>query len=329
MASTPTPDTALSDPGHHGRPAHGRHPRKRRAGRAPGGSRLLDGLNPQQREAVEYRGQALLIVAGAGSGKTSVLTRRIASLLETREAWPSQILAITFTNKAAAEMRERVQALVGQAAEGMWISTFHSACVRILRREAENFGFTKNFTIYDSADSRVLIKRIIKELDADASASPRPTSPAKISKLKNELADVEQLRPQREHRTTRTRPCSCRSSARTPGRSPARTPSTSTTSSARPSTCSARSRRSPPLYQHRFRHVLVDEYQDTNHAQYALIRELTRPPQPLERRRTSIADGQRRHRSPSSATPTSRSTRSAAPTSATSSSSSATSPARR
>src|SRR6478609_6317153 len=130
--------------------------------------RLFAGLNPQQREAAEYRGAALLIVAGAGSGKTSVLTRRIAGLLQTREAWPSQILAITFTNKAAAEMRERVQALVGQAAEGMWISTFHSACVRILRREAEHFGFTKNFTIYDSGDQRALLKRLVKEHEADA-----------------------------------------------------------------------------------------------------------------------------------------------------------------
>src|SRR6187431_424757 len=119
---------------------------------------LLAGLNPQQREAVEYRGQSLLIVAGAGSGKTSVLTRRIAGLLQTREAWPSQILAITFTNKAAAEMRERVRALVGDSAEGMWISTFHSSCVRILRREAENFGMKQSFTIYDSQDSRALIK---------------------------------------------------------------------------------------------------------------------------------------------------------------------------
>src|SRR4051812_36558576 len=110
---------------------------------------LLAGLNPRQREAVEYRGQALLIVAGAGSGKTSVLTKRIAGLLQTREAWPSQILAITFTNKAAAEMRERVHSLVGQAADHMWISTFHSSCVRILRREAENFGFKQSFTIYD------------------------------------------------------------------------------------------------------------------------------------------------------------------------------------
>src|SRR6187402_2278195 len=117
---------------------------------------LLAGLNPQQREAVEYRGQSLLIVAGAGSGKTSVLTRRIAGLLQTREAWPSQILAITFTNKAAAEMRERVRALVGDSAEGMWISTFHSACVRILRRQAESMGMKQSFTIYDTADSRAL-----------------------------------------------------------------------------------------------------------------------------------------------------------------------------
>ncbi len=130
---------------------------------------LLAGLNPQQRAAVEYRGQSLLIVAGAGSGKTSVLTRRIAGLLSSREAWPSQILAITFTNKAAAEMRERVRSLVGKdATEGMWISTFHSACVRILRRQAEVFGMKSGFTIYDTADQRALLKRIIKELDADA-----------------------------------------------------------------------------------------------------------------------------------------------------------------
>ena len=130
---------------------------------------LLEGLNPRQREAVEYRGQALLIVAGAGSGKTSVLTRRIAGLLSTREAYPSQILAITFTNKAAAEMRERVEHLVGQhAAEGMWISTFHSACVRILRRQAEAMGYKAGFTIYDAADSKALVKRLIRELDADS-----------------------------------------------------------------------------------------------------------------------------------------------------------------
>src|SRR3954454_21560775 len=132
-------------------------------GTAPGGApvpdeELLAGFNPQQREAVLYRGPSLLIVAGAGSGKTSVLTRRIAGLIQTGEACPSQILAITFTNQAAAEMRERVQSLVGGAAEGMWISTFHSACVRILRRQATVMGMTQGFSIYQSADSRALIK---------------------------------------------------------------------------------------------------------------------------------------------------------------------------
>ncbi len=135
---------------------------------------LLEGLNGPQREAVTYRGQALLIVAGAGSGKTSVLTRRIASLLRTREAYPSQILAITFTNKAAGEMRERVHQLIGQKADGMWISTFHSACVRILRREAEQFGFTKSFTIYDSGDSRASSSASSRSTRATRSASPPP-----------------------------------------------------------------------------------------------------------------------------------------------------------
>jgi len=152
---------------------------------------LLAGLNPPQREAVTYRGPALLIVAGAGSGKTSVLTRRVASLLRTKEAWPSQILAITFTNKAAGEMRERVGQLIGDRAQGMWISTFHSACVRILRREAEQFGFTKSFTIYDSGDSRALLKRLVKEHEADAYGLTPAGAQSRISKLKNELSDAE------------------------------------------------------------------------------------------------------------------------------------------
>jgi DNA helicase-2/ATP-dependent DNA helicase PcrA len=248
------------------------------AGTAPefGDSPLLEGLNPQQREAVEYRGPALLIVAGAGSGKTSVLTRRIAGLLYSREAWPSQILAITFTNKAAAEMRERVQQLVGGQAEGMWISTFHSACVRILRREAENFGFTKSFTIYDSADSRALIKRIIKDLDADAFGFTVSQAMGKISKLKNELQDVESyarganfndpaermfLEIFREYTRSLTR-ANAFDFDDLIGQ-------TVYLFRAFPQVAA--------LYQRRFRHILVDEYQDTNHAQYALIRELTKP----------------------------------------------------
>ena len=242
-----------------------------------GSDPLLDGLNPRQREAVLYRGPALLIVAGAGSGKTSVLTRRIASLLQGREAWPSQILAITFTNKAAAEMRERVQAIVGNAAEGMWISTFHSACVRILRREAEHFGFSRNFTIYDSADSRAVLKRIIKELDADTMGFTVSKAAGKISKLKNELADIESYARGANFNdpaevmfveifrkyTERLNQANAFDFDDLIGQ-------TVYLFRAFPHVAA--------LYQKRFRHVLVDEYQDTNHAQYALIRELTRPP---------------------------------------------------
>jgi len=123
---------------------------------------LLEGLNPEQRKAVLYRGSALLIVAGAGSGKTRVLTHRIAHLLATKELWPSQILSITFTNKAAAEMRERVESLIGQSAEGMWIRTFHSACLQILRREAERLGHDSNFTVYDSGDTTALLRRLLR-----------------------------------------------------------------------------------------------------------------------------------------------------------------------
>jgi DNA helicase-2/ATP-dependent DNA helicase PcrA len=242
--------------------------------------RLLDGLNPQQREAVLYRGQSLLIVAGAGSGKTSVLTRRIAGLLQTHEAWPSQILAITFTNKAAAEMRERVGALIGrEAAEGMWISTFHSACVRILRREAENFGFTKSFTIYDSADSRALLKRIIKELDADTLGFTVSSVAGKISKAKNELSDVESYArgvnfndPNEAGFVEIFRRYSDALSRANAFDFDDLIAQTVYLFRAFPHVAA--------LYQRRFRHILVDEYQDTNHAQYALIRELTRPVKP-------------------------------------------------
>ena len=239
---------------------------------------LLDGLNPRQREAVEYRGPALLIIAGAGSGKTSVLTRRIAGLLQSREAWPSQILAITFTNKAAAEMRERVGALVGQQAEGMWISTFHSACVRILRREAENFGFTKSFTIYDSADSRALIKRIIKELDADTFGFTVSQASGKISKLKNELMDVESYA--RGANFNDPNEVMFLEIFRRYTQELARANAFDFDDLIGQTVYLFRAfPQVAALYQRRFRHLLVDEYQDTNHAQYALIQELTRPVQ--------------------------------------------------
>src|SRR5690606_28967874 len=240
---------------------------------------LFEGLNPQQLEAVQYRGQSLLIVAGAGSGKTSVLTRRVAGLLQSREAWPSQILAITFTNKAAAEMRERVEAIVGETARGMWISTLHSACVRILRREAEHFGFTKNFTIYDSADSRALIKRIIKELDADAFGFTVSSVSGKIPKPKNELQDVESYARNANFNDPAERVFA--EIFRTYTRELARANAFDFDDLIGQTVYLFRAfPQVAAIYQRRFRHILVDEYQDTNHAQYSLIRELTRPIEP-------------------------------------------------
>lgn len=243
---------------------------------AEGQDDLLAGLNPQQLEAVTYRGPALLIVAGAGSGKTSVLTRRIASLLRGREAWPSQILAITFTNKAAGEMRERVAGLIGDAARGMWISTFHSACVRILRREAEQFGFTKSFTIYDSGDSRALIKRLVKEHEADAYGLTPASVQGRISKLKNELSDAESYARQANMSDPTERIFVELFADYQKQLQKANAfdfddliGQTVYLFRAFPQVADT--------YRRRFRHILVDEYQDTNHAQYALIHELTRP----------------------------------------------------
>src|SRR5690606_39784066 len=152
---------------------------------------LLDGLNPQQREAVVHAGGPLLIVAGAGSGKTRVLTHRIAYLLATGRARAGEILAITFTNKAAAEMRERVEGLVGPSAGRMWVSTFHSACVRILRREAAHLGLRSSFSIYDAADSQRLITLVTRELNLDPKKYPARGLSNRISDLKNELIDPE------------------------------------------------------------------------------------------------------------------------------------------
>src|ERR687883_854885 len=152
---------------------------------------LLAGLNPPQREAVMHGDGPLLILAGAGSGKTRVLTHRIAYLLYTGRARPGEILAITFTNKAAQEMRERVELLLGRSTRGMWVMTFHSACARILRAEAPRLGYTRQYTIYDAADSRRLVKRCIDELGVD----PKRFTPAavqhQISGAKNQLRDAE------------------------------------------------------------------------------------------------------------------------------------------
>ncbi|KAM9861491.1 ATP-dependent helicase [Leucobacter sp. BZR 635] len=248
---------------------------------ADGTDPLLDGLNPEQRRAVVARGPALLIVAGAGSGKTRVLTHRIAHLIREKEAWPSQILAITFTNKAAAEMRERLGALLGSGVEGMWVSTFHSACVRILRREAERFGYVSGFTIYDSADSRALLKRIIKELDADTYGFTPANSSAKISKLKNELTDAKDYASTANVSDPRERIFAEIFTMYEQELKRANAfdfddliGQTVQLFRAHPDVAA--------IYQRRFRHILVDEYQDTNHAQYSLIRELTKNVEPAE-----------------------------------------------
>ena len=236
---------------------------------------LTLGLNPQQQAAVVHEGSPLLIVAGAGSGKTAVLTRRIAYLLQHRGVAPWQILAITFTNKAAAEMKERVSQLVGPEAGRMWVATFHSVCVRILRQQAQLVpGLNTNFTIYDSDDSRRLLGMIAKDLNLDLKKFTPRTLANGISNLKNELIGPNEAltNAERTHNPFETTVAKVYVEYQ------------------------RRLRQSNALdfddligevvrifqehsqvtdyYRRRFRHVLVDEYQDTNHAQYELIHTL-------------------------------------------------------
>ncbi len=232
---------------------------------------LLSGLNPQQAAAVIHSGTPLLVVAGAGSGKTRVLTRRISYLMARRNIRPFEILAITFTNKAAGEMKERVSELVGPIAKSMWVSTFHSACVRILRIEAHRLGYSNNFTIYDSADSQKLIALVCKDLNLDPKRYPPRQFASTISNAKNELlgpadylnstsnqyeqicADVYSLYQKRLGQANAMDfDDLIMKTVEVIQRFPE---------------VKARLRS-------RFRHILVDEYQDTNHAQYMLVKEL-------------------------------------------------------
>lgn len=233
---------------------------------------LLDGLNDQQRAAVLHSGGPLLIVAGAGSGKTRVLTHRIAHLIAERGVRPGEILAITFTNKAAGEMKERVEALTGsRAAASMWVMTFHSACVRILRREGSRLGYPSGFSIYDQTDSQRLMALVCRELDLDPKRYPPKSFSHQVSNLKNELIDydsfAERAGTEQEKRLSEAY----------------------TLYQRRLHEAGAMDfddlimltvnllQLYPDVAEHyhrRFRHVLVDEYQDTNHAQYELVREL-------------------------------------------------------
>jgi DNA helicase-2/ATP-dependent DNA helicase PcrA len=232
---------------------------------------LLEGLNEQQREAVVHAGSPLLIVAGAGSGKTRVLTHRIAHLLAARHVHPGQILAITFTNKAAGEMKERVASLVGPRAAAMWVSTFHSACVRILRRESKRLGFTSSFSIYDAADSKRLMALVCRDLDLDPKQYPPKSFSAKVSNLKNELVDEETFADQADTPFEKKL-----AEAYVLYQSRLREANALDFDDIIMTTVNLL-QAFPDVAEHyrrRFRHVLVDEYQDTNHAQYTLIREL-------------------------------------------------------
>ena len=248
-----------------GQPGSGAAPTEVGADRV---ERLLAGLNPPQREAVEHSEGALLVIAGAGSGKTRVLTHRIAYLLATGEARPGEILAITFTNKAAAEMRERVGELIGRSVRAMWVTTFHSACARMLRVDAERLGYSRGFTIYDQSDSLRMLKRCLRELGVDPKRYPPRAIHSKISGAKNQLVDsdmyaemqgsvfeevVAEAFPLYEKRMLEANAMDFDDLL-------------VRTVNALELFEDVRER-----WRRTFRHVLVDEYQDTNHAQYRLL----------------------------------------------------------
>ena len=249
---------------------------------------LLDGLNPEQRAAVVHEGSPLLIVAGAGSGKTRVLTHRIAYLLAARDVAPHEILAITFTNKAAGEMAARVAALVGPRARAMWVMTFHSACVRILRREARRFGYPSSFSIYDQADSQRLMALVCRELELDAKQFPPKAMAAQVSNLKNELIDYETF-------ASRAQTAREKALAEAYGEYQRRLLEAGAMDFDDLIMVTVNLFQALPevaeQYRRRFRHVLVDEYQDTNHAQYILVRELVSGGAPLFSGRTERAAG--------------------------------------
>jgi DNA helicase-2/ATP-dependent DNA helicase PcrA len=273
----PQPDPDAADPAR----------RTRRVRLAVDPDTLLESLNPEQRAAVTHAGSPLLIVAGAGSGKTRVLTYRIAYLLAHGGAQPGQILAITFTNKAAGEMKERVAALVGPRGRAMWVSTFHSMCVRILRAEAKTLGIKSTFSIYDQADSQRLMTMVCRDLDLDPKRYPARVMAAQVSNLKNELVDAETWAGKAgsglekvlaeaytlyQRRLTEAHALDFDDLIMT----------TVNLLQAFPATAEH--------YRRRFRHVLVDEYQDTNHAQYMLIRELVGTPAEAAEKRTVDGD---------------------------------------
>jgi DNA helicase-2/ATP-dependent DNA helicase PcrA len=239
--------------------------------RGPTRDELLEGLNEPQRAAVVHEGAPLLVVAGAGSGKTRVLTRRIAWLISERKAHPGSILAITFTNKAAAEMKERVEHLVGKRARIMWVSTFHSACVRILRKEIDKFGYKSNFSIYDAADQKRLMTLVCKDLDLDPKRYQPNAVLHWVSNHKNELRDADEATKDAQNKLEETYAAAYTLYQRRLREANALDFDDLIMMTVHLFQTFPEVRET---YRRRFRHVLVDEYQDTNHAQYALIHQL-------------------------------------------------------
>jgi DNA helicase II / ATP-dependent DNA helicase PcrA len=233
---------------------------------------LLSGLNPQQQEAVAFAGAPLLVVAGAGSGKTRVLTRRIAYLMARRGVKPYEILAITFTNKAAGEMKERVTELVGPIAKSMWVSTFHSACVRLLRQEVERLGYSSSFSIYDSADSQKLIQKVCETLNLDSKRYPPRQFQNAISNAKNELQTPYEFlsKATNQYDTITADVYTLYEKRLKQANAMDFDDLIMKTVEVLQKFPEAKAR-----FRSRFRHILVDEYQDTNHAQYQLVKELT------------------------------------------------------
>ena len=234
--------------------------------------RLLAGLNDPQRAAVRHGEGPLLVLAGAGSGKTRVLTHRIAYLLATGAARPGEILAITFTNKAASEMRERVEKLVGRSARAMWVTTFHSACARMLRADAERLGYSRSFTIYDESDSLRMLKRCINELGVDPKRYPARSIRSQISGAKNKLVDASSYAQQQGSVFEETAAGVYELYEK---RMLAANAMDFDDLLVRTVNVLELSEEARERWRRTFRHVLVDEYQDTNHAQYRLLQLLT------------------------------------------------------
>src|SRR5215208_1008167 len=233
---------------------------------------LLEGLNPEQRDAVTHGAGPLLILAGAGSGKTRVLTHRIAYLLRTGQARADEILAITFTNKAAGEMRERVEQLVGRATRAMWVMTFHSACARMLRADAHRLGYTRQFTIYDAADSRRLIKKCLDDLDIDVKRFTPRAMQGQISDAKNKLRSAEAYRQLVGSFFEQTAADVYEAYERELHRMNAMDFDDLLVRAVNVLELFQEVR---DRYTNAFRHILVDEYQDTNHAQYRWLQLLS------------------------------------------------------